>query len=81
MDLGHYSVESGVKHLGFAGTQTGYNFATCFNFTLLIVVFLYLKTLFSCVSNMEVVVVDFKAVCYTTLFLENQNKPLYRKVM
>jgi len=56
--LGQNSIDNGVKHLGFAGTQTGYTFATCFNFTLFFVVFLYLKAFFSCVGNMEVVVVD-----------------------
>jgi hypothetical protein len=59
MDLGQNSTDNGVKHLGFAGTQRGYTFATCFNFTQLFVVFLYLKTLFSCVGNIGVVVVDF----------------------
>lgn len=79
--MGQNSINNGVKHLGFAGTQTGYNFATCFNFTLLFVVFLYLKMLFNCVGNMEVVVVDFLAVWYTTIFLENQKKPLHREVL
>ena len=59
MDLGQNSTDNGVTHLGFVGTQRGYNFATCFNFTLHFVVFLYLKTLFSCDGNMEVVVVEF----------------------
>jgi len=59
MDFGQNSTDNGVKHLGFAGIQIGYNFVNCFNFTLLFVVFLYLKTFFSCVGNMEVVMVDF----------------------
>jgi hypothetical protein len=59
MDLGQNSTDNGVKHLGFAGTQTVYNLGTGFNFTLHLFVFLYLKTLLSCVGNMEVVVVGF----------------------